>query len=119
MTTDTHPLYDTALSSGFDIVHPNCAHTFTPYIEDLDENIADTRSFSNRPIDMDGRSESSKQAFQRSQVRQRSLNTDRKQFALYKGLLGAKAPKTFSGFRKMKASGNENWKNLQNLYKNL
>ena len=103
-------LYDTALSNGFDIVHPNCAHTFTPYIEDLDQNFEKTMAFSNRPINEDSRSESSREAFQRSQVRRRQLTSDRKQYTQYRAVLGSEAPKSFAGFRRMKQSNSDRWK---------
>ena len=113
---DYPALYDTALARGFDIVHPNCAHTFTPYISRFDDNEERTRSFSNRPIDMDARSKSSKEAFQRSQVRRRELTRDRKQYAQYRAILGDGAPKSLSAFRRMKGADSEKWKETRKEY---
>ena len=49
--------------------------------------------------------------------RERRIYNDRKQYERYKMVLGEDAPKTFSGFRKMKTANGERWKFTQLDYR--
>lgn len=60
-------LYETALSSGFEVIHPNCRHQFLPYFPEFAEiersgQAQVDREFSNRPFE-DNRTTRNKNAY--------------------------------------------------------
>lgn len=110
-------LYDTVLKNGYNTVHPNCAHTFTPYIPKYDNNPEETKRESNKNFNIDPRSKRSKEAYQKAQKKKREQWRDRRLYEKYKAVIPDKMPKTFSAFRSMKSRSKDSWKNLKNEYR--
>lgn len=100
-------------------VHPNCRHIMSPYIEKLADNPDADREFSNRPFDIDPRSQASIDGYNREQEYKRKLNADRHQFERYRMLLPQETPRTLSGFRRSKNSKSEKWQELQREYRSV
>jgi hypothetical protein len=111
-----YPPLSSAFPSGYKTIHPNCAHSVTPYIEDFDDDAEQTRKFSQRPIDQDPRSKEQIDKYHKEQTRKTQLRNDRNQWERYKSKL-PDAPKTLSGFRAMKKANSEKWQNLQGRYR--
>ena len=128
-TNPNYPaLYDTPWSSTYQNFHPHCRHILTQYIEELqsDEDIQNMRKYSNRSFDIGGKGWTKEQTAQANRSlanyrtgrdRKTKLYTDRKQWQNYRAVLGDDAPKSFSGFRRMKQSGNDNWQYTQLDYR--
>ncbi len=128
-TNPNYPaLYDTPWSSAYQNFHPHCRHILTQYIEELqsDEDIQNMRKYSNRSFDIGGKGWTKEQTAQANRSlanyragrdRKTKLYTDRKQWQNYRAVLGDDAPKSFSGFRRMKQSGNDKWKYTQLDYR--
>lgn len=128
-TNPNYPaLYDTPWSSAYQNFHPHCRHILTQYIEELqsDEDIQDMRKYSNRSFDIGGKGWTKEQTAQANRSlanyragrdRKTKLYTDRKQWQNYRAVLGDDAPKSFSGFRRMKQSGSDNWQYTQLDYR--
>lgn len=128
-TNPNYPaLYDTPWSSAYQNFHPHCRHILTQYIEELqsDEDIQNMRKYSNRSFDIGGKGWTKEQTAQANRSlanyrtgrdRKTKLYTDRKQWQNYRAVLGDDAPKSFSGFRRMKQSGNDNWQYTQLDYR--
>lgn len=113
-------LYDTPWSSVYQNFHPRCRHVLTQYIEELHtpEENARMQEFSGRSFEVGGSGWTKQQTeaankslanYRIGQERKRKLYTDRKQYERYQLVLGEDAPKTFSGFRRMKAANSERW----------
>lgn len=128
-TNPNYPaLYDTPWSSAYQNFHPHCRHILTQYIEELqsDEDIQNMRKYSNRAFDIGGKGWTKEQIAQANKSlanyragrdRKTKLYTDRKQWQNYRAVLGGDAPKSFSGFRRMKQSGNDKWQYTQLDYR--
>lgn len=128
-TNPNYPaLYDTPWSSAYQNFHPHCRHILTQYIEELQsgEDIQNMRKYSNRSFDIGGKGWTKEQTAQANRSlanyragrdRKTKLYTDRKQWQNYRAVLGDDAPKSFSGFRRMKQSGNDNWQYTQLDYR--
>lgn len=128
-TNPNYPaLYDTPWSSAYQNFHPHCRHILTQYIEELqsDEDIQNMRKYSNRSFDIGGKGWTKEQTAQANRSlanyragrdRKTKLYTDRKQWQNYRAVLGDDAPKSFSGFRRMKQSGNDKWQYMQLDYR--
>ncbi|MEG0914864.1 MAG: phage minor capsid protein [Christensenellaceae bacterium] len=121
-------LYGTALRSGYGNVHPNCGHSFGQYIEEFDGNVSANREFSNRSFDLlgDGWTKKQKDTAERSlriytegQNKKRVLYQDRKQWRNYRSVLGDDAPKSFSGFARMKRANSLKYKDLKQEYRDV
>lgn len=121
-------LYDTPWSSAYQNLHPHCAHIVTQYIEELQnaEDIQKMRDYSNRSFEVGGngwtkaqteRAKRSLANYRAGQARKTKLYTDRRQWQNYRAVLGSDAPKSFSGFRRMKAADGDNWKYTQLDYR--
>lgn len=116
-TSTKYPPLSAAFSGPYANIHPNCGHVLTPYLEKLDANTAKTEAFSNRPFDVDDRSQAQREAYERKQREKASLRSDRNQWERYRTTLPDDAPKTFSGFRNTKRADSERWQNLQDDYR--
>nr|DAV15197.1 MAG TPA: minor capsid protein [Bacteriophage sp.] len=128
-TNPNYPaLYDTPWSSAYQNFHPHCRHILTQYIEELqsDEDIQNMRKYSNRAFDIGGKGWTKEQTAQANKSlanyragrdRKTKLYIDRKQWQNYRAVLGDDAPKSFSGFRRMKQSGNDKWQYTQLDYR--
>lgn len=111
------PALDIAYDGDYANIHPNCAHVLTPYIEDFVDNLKEDIANSNRPFEIDERAKQQIESYNKIQAVKTELRNDRKLYEKYKIVLGEDAPKSFSGFRKMKGSDSENWQNIKQIYK--
>jgi hypothetical protein len=114
-----YPPLSSAFPGGYKTIHPNCAHSVTPYLEEFDDDAEQTRKFSQRPIDQDPRSKEQIDSYYKEQARKTALRNDRNQWERYKAKLPDDAPKTLSGFRAMKKANSEKWQNLQGKYRGV
>jgi hypothetical protein len=112
-----YPALSIAFRNGYANIHPNCRHVIAPYIPALADNFEGDRDFSNRSFDIDGRSKTAIERYNKDQADKRRLRLDRQQWERYKLALGADAPKTLSGFRRMKESNSQRWIDLQSDYR--
>lgn len=109
-------LYETAFGRGFNIVHPRCGHSVSPWIEHLvDDPVAD-RERSNQPFDVDPRTQRQRDAYEAGQRRKREMRQDRRQWERYRVELPDETP-TFSAFRRMKRVNSRRWQDLQAAYR--
>ncbi len=109
-------------TNGYAVVHPNCRHVFSPYIEDMqtEEELKTDREWSSRPIDNDSRSKRSVERYDAQQKDQGKRWSDLEQYRRYQARLGKEnVPGSFSGFRNMKKSNNQNWADLQADYRDI
>ena len=97
-------------------LHPSASIPYSVYSE-LADNLKADMSFSNRSFDVDERSQKKIDLYNKVQSEKRELRQDKKQYEDYKLTLGNNAPKSFSGFRRMKQSNSQNWQDLQEEYK--
>jgi len=109
-------LYETAFSRGYNIVHPRCQHSVSPYIEHLADDPAGDQERSAAPFDVDPRSQRQRDAYEAGQRRKRQLRQDRRQWERYMLVLPDETP-TFSGFRRMKRANSRRWQELQAAYR--
>lgn len=118
LTGNTHgyPVLTRAFGSHANI-HPNCRHVLTPYIPGLADDPEGDKAFSNRPFDIDPRSQKEIDRYNKQQNEKAKLRNDRNQYQRYRLALGEDAPKSFAGFRAMKRADSENWNNLVADYK--
>lgn len=112
-----YPPLSIAYSGGHANIHPDCRHVISPYIPALADNPERDKKFSNRPFDIDDRSQAAIEAYNKRQKEQRQLNADKRQLQRYKMVLGDDAPKTLSGFRRMKSANSERYNDLKSDYR--
>jgi hypothetical protein len=115
------PKLNIAFVGNYANIHPNCKHRLAPYIEKFNDVEKDIEN-SNKPFDVDPRSKAEIEAYNNSQKLKQQLRNDKQQWEKYKLALPNEAPKTLSGFRKMKNANSENFQNLEskfNLQNNL
>ena len=104
---------------AYKTIHPNCAHRILAYVwgqkgeEELDKTLKEAK----KPFDLDPRGEAERKRYEDAQRKNAERLRDRKQWEKYRDVLGDGAPKTLSGFRAMKRSGNENWQNMSSDYR--
>ncbi len=110
------PALSVAFSGDYANIHPNCAHRLTPYIEKYN-NVEEDIKKSNRPFDIDPRTQVEIDKYNAIQKKNREKWRDRKEWEKMKILLPDGSPKTFSGFRRMKNSNSDNWKELKSNYR--
>jgi hypothetical protein len=115
--TPGYPKLSIAFSGGHANIHPRCRHVIAPYIVGLADDAEGDRVFSNRPFNIDNRSKTAIEAYNQDQAEKRRLRLDRDQWERYKLALGDDAPKTLSGFRRMKGANSERWQQLQSDYR--
>lgn len=100
-------------------IHPNCRHVLMPYVPELDEDAEKVKAFSNRSFDIDPRSKSQIDNYNREQKKNAERSRDRRQWERYKMAMPNETPKTFSAFRKSKSSNSEKWQELESQYRSL
>ena len=103
------------------IITHNCEHRFNAVVLELEdsETIAAKTKFSNRPIENPGQTQKQLDRYYKDQDKKAKKWSDFQQYERYKSRLGEdNVPKSFSGFRAMKKSGNDNWQNLSKSYVN-
>jgi len=100
-------------------VHPNCRHVLITlgFWERLPDH--ERRAMledAKKPFDIDPRNEAEIRKYNAGQDKLRRKNEDRKQYHAYKAVLGDEIPKSFAGFRRMKAANGESWAKLRASY---
>ena len=114
-----YPALDVAYSGSHANIHPNCRHSLSPYVPELDSNVARTKEISNRSFDTDPRSKTQIDAYNNEQKKNRERNRDKRQWERYRILLPQDTPKTLAGFRKSKQANSEKFKKLQSKYRSM
>jgi hypothetical protein len=115
--TPGYPALSIPFSGGHANIHPRCRHVIVPYIPSLADDAEGDKQFSNRSFDMDTRSKTAIERYNKDQADKRKLRMDRQQWERYKLALGEDAPKTLSGFRRMKGANSDRWQALQSDYR--
>lgn len=112
------PRLSIAFKSGYHNIHPNCRHSVTPWVEEMQDGdeIQEAKENSNKPFE-DNRPEAEKGLYNKQQSDNRQLRQDLYQYERYKAKLGEDAPKSFRSFKKIKTSKGEAWENLQKKYR--
>ncbi len=109
-----------AWKSGYNLVHPNCRHRFFIVITALEdvETIKEMKNFSNRSFKLSAEDEKQLANYWADQKYKSEQWRDLQQYNRYVSRLGAdNVPRSFSAFRRMKASNNDNWLQLQEDYR--
>jgi hypothetical protein len=114
-----YPPLDTAFTGVHANIHPNCRHVLRPYEPTKDTNRTRTKEFSNRPFDIDPRSNSQRINYDREQRNNRKRNADKKQWERYKIVMPSDTPKTLNGFRKSKKANSKKYQALKSQYASL
>lgn len=93
-------------------IHEGCRHSFYPYFEDsvptYHKNIVE---YSNRPF-IDNRSKAEKEQYEAEQKAEQELIKDKEDYDWIWEHLDNIAPKSFSGYRRMKKSNSVNYQKL-------
>lgn len=113
-------IYDTAFVDGYDTVHPNCRHRFAvfpPNAYTLDE-LAEFSRQSMQPF-VDNRSDEERKAYATEQAIKRKRNESRRQYEQIKSYLPDQAPKTFSGWQRMRSTKSQRYQDLMSDYRNI
>lgn len=110
------PRLDVAFSSGYANIHPRCRHVLEPYIETFNDVGKDIIK-SNMPFQEPDKNDKQVQAYYSNQREKAKLRADRLQWEKYKTVLGDDAISTFAGFRRMKNSNSDNYKELKRKYR--
>ena len=100
-------------------IHPNCRHVIMPYIEELADNPGKDRELSNKPFNIDKRSQRQIDAYNNAQKKKRQMNADRRQWERYQLALPNDAPRTLSGFRSMKKANSKRYQELKGDYRTI
>lgn len=99
----------------FKTIHPNCRHVLVPVVWGLLSPEEQARDLANakKPVRGDTRSAEEVDLYNAQQSKNRQMWADRRQWERYKVVLGEDAPKTFSGFRRVKHAGTEKWQYMR------
>lgn len=97
-------------------IHPRCRHVLAPYVEHLADNPENDREYSNRDFIVDEKSQKDIDNYNKIQKEKAQLRNDRRQWEKYKLALPDQAPKTLSGFRRMKQAESLKYKELKASY---
>lgn len=114
--TPGYPKLDRAYSGEYANIHPNCGHTLSIYVPELDKNAEEQKQFSNRPFEVDERAKKQIDSYNAQQAVQTARRNDRNQYEQYKLANVEHLPKSFSGFRASKKSGSDNWQAMRTDY---
>lgn len=115
-------LYDTAFSSGYSIIHPNCRHEFLPYIEELEtpKTLKKDRDFSNRSFDKDYRKKRERDAYNANQRFNRQYIEEYRRYQDMKMELKDDFPwKSLGSFRRSKRSNSPLYQEWNKKYLEL
>lgn len=110
------PKLDIVFSSGYANIHPNCRHTLEPYIPEFNDVNKDIIN-SNRPFIEPSKADKQVQAYYQVQKEKAKLRRDRLLWEKYRTVLPNDTPSTFAGFRRMKNSNSDNYKELKRKYR--
>lgn len=113
-------LYDTALISGYNTIHPNCRHRLSVLPAGA-YTAAEMEEFSRKSMQPfeDMRSDKERKEYAKEQKIKRKRNAARRQYEEIKATLPNEAPKTFAGFIKMKTAKSERYKELLEDYRTV
>lgn len=129
-TSEDFPyLYDTPWNDAYQNFHPNCRHYLKPFFpQSLSEDeLQKMIDYSNRSFEVGGEGWTKQQtaearrnlkAYNEGQKRKAEIYGAKKQYERYKAALGDKAPKSFSGFWRIKQANGEAYANLMSDYRN-
>ncbi len=111
-------LYDTAFADGYCTIHPNCRHRISifPIRAYTDDELLHYHNVSNAPFE-DTRSDQERKAYSAAVAKRRRLLENRRQYERIKAALPDQAPKSFSGFMRMKLTHSERYQNLVRDYR--
>lgn len=111
-------LYDTAFADGYCTIHPNCRHRISifPIRAYTDDELLHYHNVSNTPFE-DTRSDQERKAYSAAVAKRRRLLENRRQYERIKAALPDQAPKSFSGFMRMKLTHSERYQNLVRDYR--
>lgn len=98
-------------------VHPSCLHTVGVYVREYDSRADWRQAHSNTPLDVDGRSEAEKAAYDAIQAGNREQNEMRRQYERYVARLGTENVGTIQNFARSKRLNTERYQELQGLYR--
>ncbi|HLR69434.1 MAG TPA: phage minor capsid protein [Virgibacillus sp.] len=102
--------------------HPQCQCSKRVYVRDYKSNVQlerdKERSKKYNP-DVDNRSKSQKEAYERQQALNRQANAEKKQFIEWNATLGAENYKTLGAFRRAKRSNSVRFQELQSEFRSL
>lgn len=94
-------------------IHEGCRHSSCIFVTAAytPAQLAEISRKSMMPL-VDVRSEAEIKAYEAEQKYNREIKQDREMYASIKKILGNEAPKSFAGFRRMKAANSKNYRNL-------
>lgn len=107
-------LYETALQSGYNIMHPNCRHEFIPFVEQMEnpENLKKIIEDSNHFEDYN-KDDKLFKIYNRNQALQRQWVDESREFHRLQAKFGEDMPyKTLGGFKRARRQGSLQYKQL-------
>lgn len=113
-------LYETALVDGYETIHPNCRHRFVIIVARAytPAELAEMSRRSTRPFE-DTRTDAERKAYAAEQAVNRKRNADLREWQRYRAALPKQAPATFAGFRRMKSTDSQRYRDLKSDYRYL
>lgn len=108
-----YPPLSEALPDGRSTPHPNCRHRFVFYSEKYDDNSEANKALSNRPFELDKQSQEKVDAYYKAQKEKAALNRVKKDWQAARLVAPSEAPKTLSGYVKLKANKPEEFTALR------
>lgn len=113
-------LYDTALSKGYETIHPNCRHRFSVFAPRAytTEELKETSRNSTREFE-DDRTDAQVKAYAKEQAEKRRKNANVKQYEKIKAAFPNDSPKSFAGFMRMKNTKSKKYNELMSDYRKL
>lgn len=113
-------LYDTALISGYETIHPNCRHRFVIFVPSAytKKELVDIARKSSQSFE-DIRSDKERIAYAKEQAINRARSRDRREWRQLRAALPDDAPATLSGYRSMRRAKSKRYRELKAKYKAL
>ena len=118
-TSKDFPPLGKAFSGIYANIHPNCRHVLVPYIRGLADDPEGDMAFSNRPFDIDTRTQDNIDKYNARQEEKSDRLRDRKQYERYRMVMPNDVPKSFSGFRAMKKANSDKFQELDSTYRSI
>lgn len=112
------PLHGTAFPGPYQTVHPNCRHSFVPWIEEMHsaEEVREAVARGKAPLE-DHRNKQEIALYQEQQAKMRQARQDLYQYERYQQRLGAMAPNSFQEFLRLKYRDKEKFASLARVYR--
>lgn len=108
-----YPPLSEALPDGRNTPHPNCRHRFVFYSVKYDDNSEENRVLSNRPFEIGKQEQAKVDAYYKAQKEKAALNRVKKEWQESIAYAPKDTPKTLTGYVKLKAKDNEEFKELR------